>query len=242
MDNEQPLSPYGAPHRASAQQRFIPIRTFTGPWAFPVAAPPHPTSPSAHTAAHEVQKARGPRQVAAGCWRGVAARGWQGARHVRRFACPPCRGCCPRIPTRPCASLAGISTACRVPVARRATQHTPHGEGPSRSEDPTERHADEALGAVLPWVACVQEGAGEEGRGEGEAEVATAPHSAMPLCPCGSERDTNPDEDERRNQDGDCCFPHGLPPHTAIIGNDTAQRHAGRDGIIGDCPHCPLAP
>jgi len=110
----------------------------------------------------------------------------------------PCRGVS-RFPDTPCASRAGVSAACRVPVARLATQRTPRGEGPSCGDDPAEHYGDEALGAVLPRVACVQQGTGEEERGEDEAEAEAPARVATTTRPCGG----NPAADAGEQKDGD---------------------------------------
>ncbi len=164
-------------------------------------------------------------------------------------------GVCPGPPTPPCASRAGVSAACRVPVARLATQRTPRGEGPSCGDDPAEHYGDEALGAMLPRVACIQQGTGEEERGENEAEAPARVATTTRLC------GGNPDADAGERKDGDeerdCRVGHGPPslarrlslppsatiPHNAMPGETGSSAIAritplrsGRTDVL-DCPY-----
>ncbi len=163
----------------------------------------------------------------------------------------------PGPPTPPCVSRAGVSAACRVPVARRATQRTPRGEGPSCGDDPAERYGDEVLGAVLPRVACVQQGRGEEEREEDEAEAEAPARVATTMRPCGGNPDADAGEQKDGDEERDCRVGHGPPslarclslplsatiPHNAMAGETEssaiariAPLHRERTAVL-DCPY-----
>lgn len=150
-----------------------------------------------------------------------------------------------------------MSAACCVPVARLATQRTPRGEGPSCGDDPAERYGDEALGAVLPRLACVQQGTGEEERGENEAEAVAPARVTTTTRPCGGNPDADAGEQKDGDEERDCRVGHGSPPparrlslplsatipHNAMPGETEslaiariAPLRSGRTAVL-DCPY-----